>query len=98
MYKYDKYFAADNDAIFSGHEPQQLILGHELDNVLHAGATALKHKLPLGPLALEHSPYHCLMRHNTHQKAFQCLAELIPEQWSIILSAAQRLHCILKTN
>jgi hypothetical protein len=41
-----------------------------LDNFLHAGATALKHKLLLGPLALEHSRDHCLMRHNTHQRAF----------------------------
>jgi hypothetical protein len=42
---YDRYSPADNDAIFSGHEPQQLILSHELDNVPHAGATILRHML-----------------------------------------------------
>jgi hypothetical protein len=98
LYKYDRYSPADNDTIFSGHEPQQLTPGHELDNVPHAGVTALKSRLSLGLLALEHNLDHCLMRHNTHQRAFQCPVELIPEQWSIILSATQRLHCILKTN
>jgi hypothetical protein len=41
---------------------------------------------------------HCLMCHNTHQKAFQCPVELISEQWLITPSVARRLHCILKTS
>jgi hypothetical protein len=98
LYKYDRYSPADNDAIFRGHEPSQLTLGHELDNVLHAGVTALKHKLLLNLLALKHSRDHCLMRHNTHQRAFQYPVEPIPEKWLIILLAAQKLHYILKTN
>jgi hypothetical protein len=60
-----------------------------LDNVPHAGATALKHKILLGLLALKHSQDHCLMRHNTHQMAFRYPVEPIPEQWLIILLAAQ---------
>jgi hypothetical protein len=45
MYIYGRYFPADNDAIFYGYEPQQLVLSHELDNVPHAGETVLKHML-----------------------------------------------------
>jgi hypothetical protein len=98
MYKYDRYSPVDNDAIFSGHEPQQLIPGHELDNVPHAGATVLRRMLQLSLLASRHNLNYCLMRHNTHQKAFQFPGELIPEQWSITPSAARRLHHILKTS
>jgi hypothetical protein len=42
----------------------------------------------IAQFASRHNLNHCLMRHNTHQMAFQCPVELIPEQWSITPSAA----------
>jgi hypothetical protein len=70
MYKCDRYYLADNDARSSGHEPLQLAPDHEWDNAPHAGAIALKHMRLLSLLALIHSRDHCLMRHNTHQRAY----------------------------